>query len=135
MKSSGLLLRWVGFMSLQKTQLRAALLKRTGQNSLRILHETESVNTLGRALDNSIVIDSDPLVSRKHASIRYHDDQVFIEDLGSTNGTRLNGKRIRKAEPLFDGDLIVIGWTQFIFHRLSEQMRDQGQADTVWETD
>ena len=55
-------------------------------------------------------------ISREHAVIHYDEDALgyVIEDLQSTNGTRLNGKRIRSA-PLNEGDEIQIGQTMFRF--------------------
>lgn len=55
-------------------------------------------------------------ISREHAVILYDADNLayVIEDLQSTNGTRVNGKRIRSA-PLQDGDEIQIGKTLFRF--------------------
>ncbi len=55
-------------------------------------------------------------ISREHAVIHYDADApgYVIEDLQSTNGTRLNGKRIRSA-PLREGDEIQIGQTMFRF--------------------
>src|SRR3712207_7685536 len=48
------------------------------------------------------------MVSRKHAKITTDDRTVSIQDLGSTNGTFVNGEKIRKVE-LKDGDRILIG--------------------------
>ncbi len=52
-------------------------------------------------------------VSRQHAAIHFEDDQAFIEDLGSRNGTYLNGKKIEKREPLTPSDQLAIG--EFVF--------------------
>ena len=59
-------------------------------------------------------------ISREHALIHYDDqeDAYLVEDLQSTNGTKLNGKRIRSAS-LQDGDTIQIGNTLFQFIRPS----------------
>jgi len=53
-------------------------------------------------------------ISREHAVISWDEDGFSIEDLQSTNGTRVNGKRIRSVE-LQDGDQIQIGRTLFTF--------------------
>ncbi len=53
-------------------------------------------------------------VSRDHAVISCEDGRYAIEDLQSTNGTRVNGKRIRRAE-LVEGDEIQIGSTVLAF--------------------
>ncbi|HEX6584552.1 MAG TPA: FHA domain-containing protein [Thermoleophilaceae bacterium] len=54
---------------------------------------------------------SDPDVSRRHAAIQIVRDEVSIEDLGSTNGTFVNGQRIEERRRLSDGDEIQIGST------------------------
>jgi len=64
--------------------------------------------TLGRDLANDISI-SDPEVSRRHARFLMRDDNVFVEDLGSTNGTFLNGERIASPQQLRKGDVITFG--------------------------
>lgn len=64
--------------------------------------------TLGRDLANDIPI-SDPEVSRRHARLFIRDDNVFVEDLGSTNGTFLNGERIASPQQLRKGDVITFG--------------------------
>jgi predicted component of type VI protein secretion system len=69
----------------------------------------ESGATIGRA--GCDVILSDPDVSRRHAAIREAGDGVSIEDLGSTNGTYVNGERIDAPRPLRDGDEVKIGST------------------------
>lgn len=58
---------------------------------------------------------SDANVSRRHAAFMRVDDGWAIADLGSTNGTRLNGETIDKAH-LHDGDVVEIGLTRFIYH-------------------
>ena len=63
---------------------------------------------LGRDLGNDITI-NDPEVSRHHARFLVRDESVFIEDLGSTNGTFLNGERITNPQQLRVGDTITFG--------------------------
>jgi pSer/pThr/pTyr-binding forkhead associated (FHA) protein len=62
---------------------------------------------IGRSSDLDMVLVED-MVSRKHAKIITDDRTVSIQDLGSTNGTFVNGEKIRKVE-LKDGDRILIG--------------------------
>ena len=64
--------------------------------------------TAGRELDNNIVLE-DVQISRKHMRIFRKDDQLFIEDLDSTNGTLLNGKVLKKAQKLKNGDMVTLG--------------------------
>ena len=63
---------------------------------------------LGRDLSTDIAI-SDPEVSRRHARFFVKDDNIFVEDLGSTNGTFLNGERISSPQQLRAGDVITLG--------------------------
>ncbi len=70
---------------------------------------------LGRAADCDLVI-ADPRVSRHHAELRRQDDGFLLVDLGSTNGTFLNGQRIGQALPLRAGDVIELGAARFIYH-------------------
>ena len=62
---------------------------------------------VGRSSDLDMVLVED-MVSRKHAKISVATDQIFIQDLGSTNGSFVNGEKIRRAR-LKEGDRILIG--------------------------
>jgi pSer/pThr/pTyr-binding forkhead associated (FHA) protein len=62
---------------------------------------------IGRSSELDMVLVED-MVSRKHAKITTDDKTVTIQDLGSTNGTFVNGEKVRKVE-LKDGDRILIG--------------------------
>ena len=73
-----------------------------------------ATTTIGRALDNDLVLESTD-VSRHHARIEYRDGRYQIADLGSTNGTKVNGHRVRGSAPLSDGDEIEFGSLQLRF--------------------
>ena len=62
---------------------------------------------LGRE-DVDVLIE-DPEVSRRHAGVRPGEKGLMIDDLGSSNGTFVNGLRVRETAPLQDGDVIRIG--------------------------
>jgi hypothetical protein len=62
---------------------------------------------IGRSSDLDMVLVED-MVSRKHAKISTHNGQVIIQDLGSTNGTFVNGEKIKRVR-LREGDRILIG--------------------------
>jgi len=70
--------------------------------------------TLGRGRQADIVL-NDPNVSRKHAEIRPRGGSWVITDLGSTNGSQLNGRRVEGAEVLRAGDEIELGASVMTF--------------------
>jgi hypothetical protein len=73
----------------------------------------EETITVGRLPESTIVL-ADPNVSRSHAEIRPRGTGFVVIDLGSTNGTRINGIRINEQE-LVDGDEVVFGNTRMRF--------------------
>jgi DNA-binding response OmpR family regulator len=73
------------------------------------------ITHLGRGVENEIVIIS-KRASREHAHIRREGRRIFLDDLGSTNGTFLNGERVLGSVQLRDGDQISIGEVTFAFH-------------------
>jgi pSer/pThr/pTyr-binding forkhead associated (FHA) protein len=68
---------------------------------------TDKQILVGRSSDLDMVLVED-MVSRKHARIAMQGDQIWIEDLGSTNGTFVNGEKIKRAR-LKEGDRVLIG--------------------------
>lgn len=68
--------------------------------------------TMGRSASSDIEVD-DPFASSAHARIFPRGDFMFIEDMGSTNGTFLNGRQLRRAEQLKVADKIRIGDTEY----------------------
>jgi hypothetical protein len=71
---------------------------------------TTRVTTLGRSRDCDIVV-PDPNVSRVHAEVRHIGMDYYMVDMGSTNGTEVNGQVITR-HALADGDVIVMGTTE-----------------------
>jgi ABC-type multidrug transport system ATPase subunit/pSer/pThr/pTyr-binding forkhead associated (FHA) protein len=63
---------------------------------------------IGREPNSTLQIDS-PGVSRKHARLTFQNNQYVLEDLGSSNGTYVNGERILQPSPLKNGDIIGLG--------------------------
>jgi hypothetical protein len=74
---------------------------------------TESIITIGRHPDCNLVL-ADPNVSRNHAEIRPQGDKYVVVDLGSTNGSRVNGVRV-DTQVLEDGDELSFGNTRMRF--------------------
>jgi hypothetical protein len=68
--------------------------------------------TLGRSDGADINVD-DPFASSAHARIFPRGDYMYLEDMGSTNGTYLNGRQVRTAERLKVADTIRIGDTEY----------------------
>jgi len=73
----------------------------------------EATITIGRLPESTIVL-ADPNVSRNHAEIRPRGTGFVVIDLGSTNGTRVNGIRINEQD-LVDGDEVTFGNTRMRF--------------------
>ena len=71
---------------------------------------------LGRAHDADIRLE-DEFSSSRHARLVPHGDALVLEDLGSTNGTYLNGEAVSGPQPVHDGDRIRIGDSEFTFER------------------
>jgi len=69
---------------------------------------------IGRAAANDLIL-RDPSVSRHHVEIRQEANGWVVEDLGSRNGTRLNGSPLPRPEPLAPGDEISVGDTVLVF--------------------
>jgi FhaA, N-terminal domain/FHA domain len=70
--------------------------------------------TLGRSRQCDVVL-SDPNVSREHAEVRPRGGSWVLTDLGSTNGSRINGRRIDRSEVVRPGDQIELGTTLLRF--------------------
>jgi hypothetical protein len=68
---------------------------------------------MGRLPDCEITL-ADPNVSRRHAEVRVADGRTVVLDLGSTNGTKVNGVGVT-MRPLEDGDVITVGVTKIRF--------------------
>ena len=68
--------------------------------------------TMGRSDGAEIRVD-DPFASSAHARIFERGDFMYVEDMGSTNGTYLNGRQIRTAERLKVADTVRIGDTEY----------------------
>jgi hypothetical protein len=67
--------------------------------------------TIGRGRQNDITIGSDEYASARHARFEPRQDGVWVQDLGSTNGTYLNGARLDRPRRLTRGDVVRVGET------------------------
>lgn len=84
------------------------LMMRSGVKAGKSYPVDQEETLIGRDLANDIAV-PDPEVSRRHARFLMREDSVFIEDLGSTNGTFLNGERISTTQQLRLGDIVTLG--------------------------
>ena len=94
------------------------------------------VLVLGRSEDCSIRPMS-PMVSRRHCRIIFEKGSYLIEDLGSTNGTTLNGKLVTCSMELKDGDKIGVANAQFKFVMPNETktVKDENSTNDLTESD
>ena len=88
----------------EKGSARRTLLMRHGSH---VQEFQKSRVVLGRSRDADFRLD-DPNISRRHAVVYWEDGRAFAKDLGSTNGTSLNGRPIASAA-LEDGDVLTLG--------------------------
>jgi DNA-binding winged helix-turn-helix (wHTH) protein len=82
----------------------------------RWLPMRNGAHTAGRGDECELVIDAET-VSRCHARITVSGDSASIEDLGSTNGTSVNGVRICVATPVFNGTEIALGTARLVVRK------------------
>jgi FHA domain len=72
---------------------------------------------LGRGSDNDVNLARDEFASSKHARVEPRRDGVWVEDIGSTNGTYVNGTRLGRPQRLAPGDVVTIGETDLRYER------------------
>lgn len=70
-----------------------------------------TVVAIGRDDDNTIRIVGDSYISAHHARVSRAGDRVVLDDLGSTNGTYLNGTKVNQQQTVHVGDRIQVGYT------------------------
>lgn len=91
----------------------------------------EAVTSIGRAPTSRLIISTER-VSRNHAAIRRQDDGSFLlMDLGSSNGTFLNGQRLTRPVTLCNGWIIEIGLQKMTFRTPSEPAAAMRQYESV----
>ncbi|MEC7518738.1 MAG: GGDEF domain-containing protein [Myxococcota bacterium] len=93
--------------AVRPSRLSPVLVLVAGADAGRLVRLDTEV-TIGRSAQCELRVNGDG-VSRKHARIFRRGDETLVEDLGSTNGTLLNGVKIEAPSPLSDGDKIQVG--------------------------
>ena len=71
--------------------------------------------TVGRGAQNDVSIEGDEFASVRHVRVEPRRDGVWVSDVGSTNGTYVNGVRIDRPRKLAQGDLVRVGETELRF--------------------
>ena len=91
---------------------------RRGAARLRVGGRSEDISAegavIGRSRDADVVLE-DPNVSRRHAEVRPSGGSWIVRDLGSTNGVKVNGRRIQGPQSLKAGDTIELGTARVTF--------------------
>lgn len=106
----------------------AWLVIKEGPRAGRMYRLNPDVTSVGRDASNDIIVD-DSAVSRQHAKVRLEkgeedEEQFFIHDLATANGTIVNGEKIVK-HALEDGDEIEIGRTTLVFKRIGPASEEE----------
>jgi FHA domain len=79
--------------------------------------EIQESTILGRASESGLSLDGDEFASAQHARIEPGADGVWVEDLGSTNGTFVNGAPVKERRLLQPGDVVRVGQTELQLER------------------
>ncbi|MBK8315505.1 MAG: SpoIIE family protein phosphatase [Acidobacteria bacterium] len=90
------------------------IVRATSAHSDSVVELNRLRTTIGRSARNDLCVE-DPFASRLHAEVKRRGDSYFISDLGSANGTLMNGTRLTVPLQLGDGDIIRIGETEIEF--------------------
>ncbi len=96
---------------------KAKLIINGGESEVSI---GEGVTSIGRVADNTVSLAGDSNVSRYHIEIETRGQNFWLIELGSSNGTTVNGERIYDEKLLKDGDEIVLGGSSEIFFELEK---------------
>lgn len=111
-------------VSLRKCQLVVV----DGPNRGKKVSLNKNLIKIGKRESNDLVV-IDKTVSRNHLEIEYSSDSFLLKDLGSTNGTYLNGSRVKEAY-LLPGDLIKVGNTTIEFVSFDEKVKIEPSAES-----
>jgi hypothetical protein len=85
-------------------------------NGTHVIPLESTLVAIGRGLNNDVILE-DSRVSRHHAQLRYRSRRFWVTDLGSTNGTYVNGEPVQE-QALRDGDVISLGGLELTFREV-----------------
>jgi hypothetical protein len=91
---------------------------------------TSQPATVGRSADQTLVFAADSSLSRRHAQISFLNGSIVVEDLGSTNGTYVDGVRLEKSRSLNEGAIVKMGGQTFKYEcRSRDDVRKSHELD------
>lgn len=112
----------------KKARRQAVLLVMTGPTTGQTIYlETKDVWSLGRGTTCDLIL-QEASVSRNHCQVQFKDHEWIVQDLGSSNGTWLNGDRI-KEKKLQSGDKIQLGSQMIVKFVLQDELEAQFQRE------
>jgi hypothetical protein len=88
----------------------------------------EGFSAIGRDIDAGMHL-ADPAISRRHATLQRDGSRVLLTDLGSTNGTSINGQRLHGSQYLTSADLVRLGQTELVYE-ISQHPSTEGGKRT-----
>jgi hypothetical protein len=88
----------------------------TGEPPVGATFPLDAVTRIGRDVNNTVVLD-DPYASAEHVVLSFRGRAWYLEDLGSTNGTLVDGARVDQVVPIGFGDEITVGETRLRLDR------------------
>ncbi|HEV2864868.1 MAG TPA: FHA domain-containing protein [Pyrinomonadaceae bacterium] len=109
--------------------LKATLIVSQPGQATQEVESAESVTHIGSALDNTVCLEPDPGVGRYHAVVERRGDDFWLSDLGTRQGTKVNGRPVLSEEMLRDGDHIALGETCVIEFYRSEVSPPPAETD------
>lgn len=90
----------------------------------------EDPTSFGRTTENTVSFPDNPNISRQHADIRFDDGEFVVTDLGSSNGTTVNGQPIEGETVLNDGDFITLGNSVIVEFVLEDDTPDNAEYES-----
>jgi FHA domain len=88
----------------------------SGEPPVGAVYPLDAVTGIGRDVNNAVVVD-DPFASADHAMLTFRGRTWYVEDVGSTNGTYVNGTLIDGLAPIGFGDEVQVGQVRFRLER------------------
>lgn len=90
----------------------------------------EDATSFGRTTDNTVSFPDNANISRHHAAIEFKDGDFVLTDLGSSNGTTVNGQKIEGETVLNDGDFVTLGNSVIVEFSVEDETPDNAAEDS-----